>query len=643
MRSSRWASFLATGLLFVHPAYPQECPEATTPLGDSLAQRLAPVFEFGPGEHYFPTIPFFAAFDDFRGGKGLADSAAVAPMGAKGISWQKLDSAYTQRLERKGDKLVPRYSAVFYRVRCLDDKENDRVVGFLRNDPQAWWRLRLDSLYQAGLDHASFNVIEYYTYYMADVGLEGHPYDIERVYVFAPRFVEPQEAWLREGERGRKRAREVERANSLVDSVRIIVGTGHTPTTPNNVLVTTWAEAAQSQTLAILVELGGHSSAADRDRDALFSLGYDANWNLAANLWGTRDIQAVAGLGFLGSYHEWMTLPRHDANSVTLEPLAASISEGGNEVSSKYLADTLRAAQAGLAPTDTAVINKRNTYVLLPVAPFKRLYEALEDYGKAMARGDSAQLGVSTKSVRTLVEDSIRPRLEPAWHFRGFQGIPESADMDVVRRMTMWTRPTERYSQGGGEIPVSRSLVWKHPEFDQSSVWTLKRRLFRPSFESIRNAGDVASLAIIGTNLALGRGGQEMQFGFVVPGRRFIFPIPGIVEPRIGLYRRRLLGADGEPTHVSFSLTYERHYKALFSWYVRPLNYVSGRRKLEGDPEASDFTIGFGGSLMPLFPFPNILRGVGQFLRIRGGVRVDSRHWEPRIRRFELQGLVYFR
>ena len=57
------------------------------------------------------------------------------------------------------------------------------------------------------------------------------------------------------------------------------------------------------------MELGGHSSAPDRNGDGRFSPGFDANWR-AEKLWGTRDIQAATGMGALGDYKVWMTFPR---------------------------------------------------------------------------------------------------------------------------------------------------------------------------------------------------------------------------------------------------------------------------------------------------------------------------------------------
>ena len=88
---------------------------------------------------------------------------------------------------------------------------------------------------------------------------------------------------------------------------------------------------------------------------------------------------------------------------------------------------------------------------------------------------------------------------------------------------------------------------------------------------------------------------------------------------------------------------YERHYKRTVSWYQRPLNYVRHRAELEGDPEASDFTVAFGMSVMPFFSVPNVLAGLAQRLRLRLGLRLDAKHWEPSLRRLEVGSTMYVR
>ena len=210
-----------------------------SPRDDELARTFAPILRFGPGERYFPTVPFFAAFDTIGGGQGLQDRARVAPTGPSGrISWDSIDAAYRKRVTRAAWSpmtFVPTEAAVFYRVRCLVGKQNKQLWGFLRNDPQAWERSGLDTLYALGLQKAEFAVVEYYLYYVRDVGLEGHPQDIERILVFLPRSVEVTAPLRVAGEDVGEPPGGSQ--PGFADSLRILVGTGHSSTTPNNVLV----------------------------------------------------------------------------------------------------------------------------------------------------------------------------------------------------------------------------------------------------------------------------------------------------------------------------------------------------------------------------------------------------------------------
>ena len=195
----------------------------------------------------------------------------------------------------------------------------------------------------------------------------------------------------------------------------------------------------------------------------------------------------------------------------------------------------------------------------------------------------------------------------------------------------------------GGAIAASRTQIWRHAAYRGSPIESLKRRLYRPTFNGIQNAGDVGSLLTGNFTAYLGRGGQEFQLGILLPVVKSKLVIQGLPELQIGIYRRRMFGVTGEPTRVSLGLLYERHYKRTVSWYLRPLNYVRHRAELEGDPEASDFTVAFGMSVMPFFSVPNVLAGLAQRLRLRLGLRLDAKHWEPSLRRLEVGSTMYVR
>jgi hypothetical protein len=418
-----------------------------------------------------------------------------------------------------------------------------------------------------------------------------------------------------------------------VDSIRILVGTGHSATTPNNVLVVLNEQANQFHLPSVLVELGGHSAAPDLDRDSEFHPGLDINWNLNSDVWGTRDYQAVSGAGYLGAYADWMTLPRYPGKSVILAPsgqetLVETVLDTIKAVDQAPVADTV-SEKAPSFPSDTA------RYTLLPVSIFQTLARHAADLPNVESHADSAAI---INAARPLLDDSLRLMLRKGWGFRGLRDTSWTTVVSALRWMQYWNEPLD---VGGGEW--SPTAIWLHSEFERSPNMVLKRRLYRPTLKGIQNAGDVVSLIMFGFDAYLGRGGQQAQVGFVFPALPGKLSIPGYVEVTAGLYRRRLLGAEGEHSRPAFSITYERYWRRTFSWYVKPLNWVPDRAGIENDPDASDISFGFGGSVMPFWPVPDILGGILRTLRIRAGLRIDARGLEPAFRRLELQTTWYMR
>ena len=58
---------------------------------------------------------------------------------------------------------------------------------------------------------------------------------------------------------------------------------------------------------------------------------------------------------------------------------------------------------------------------------------------------------------------------------------------------------------------------------------------------------------------------------------------------------------------------------------------------------SSDVTLAFGISVVPFFSVPNVLAGLAQRLRLRLGLRLDAKHWEPSLRRLEIGSTMYVR
>jgi len=267
------------------------------------ALKYAPILWFADEEQYFPTLPFFSAFDsvDNDGDHKLdfKDHDEIAPFdSASGdfstATWDKLKAWYDSPAFDK-----QKMTAVFYQIRTTTANE---VKNILFNDEQYWRRLEKKVKAEPKLktyfdSQDTIDVYEYYFYYVNDGGLQGHPNDMERVFIFVPQ-------------------------DSTI-SFRIVVGDGHGDAVPNNVLVYNMNSSEPDlpsnyeyqDHLHILVELGGHSIAPDLKGDGRFDPVVDANWH-SENLWGTRDVQAKVGGGATGKYAIWMTFQRDPLKKV---------------------------------------------------------------------------------------------------------------------------------------------------------------------------------------------------------------------------------------------------------------------------------------------------------------------------------------
>ena len=604
---------------------------------DQLAHRLAPSLEFGPDERYFPTLPFFPAWQRAN----LSHPDSIAWLGPNGRpSWGRLDARYADELTRAPADpgtlrpIKPRRAALLYRIRCLTEKQSGQLWGFLRNDPQAWWRLGIDRLYDAGLRYAEFAAIEYYLYYLRDRGLEGHPNDLERLMIFVPR--RQLASRVRRGDAGREaEAQAIERFR---DSLAVIVGTGHSATTPNNVLVVRGAEAEALAHPKALVELGGHAMAPDIDGDAEFHPGLDINWNLSGAVWGTRDAQAVSGLGYLGEYRAWMTLPRTPGTAARLDPEIsptnpADLAKHTAEIraqDAKQQAARREPPRAAAGPPEMHLAR----YSLVSIRAFELLSRLAE-----RAATDSTNRLALADSVLVTVNDSIRPLLGASWAM-----APLPADTATVfaalAGIRRWAEPMEAPGKASTHLP------WHHTEYDKSPVVTLKRRLFRPTLSGLQNLGDWFSLLTVGFTSELGPAVWAIEPGAVVPVFLNSASVPGIIEVALGIQRREGAADSAHVTKGSFSIIYDRQYKGTVSYYLG-LDWLDDRRFIERDPSAGNVAMRVGLSMMPLFPKPDLLGSVSGFLatrlRIRAGVQVWARHWKPSLGRFELRTLFYFR
>jgi len=609
------------------------CPSRATALTSQqqllLARRYAPVLRFAPGEHYFPTVPYFTAWDgrdNTRDGKvDLGDPTEIAPHDSRdSVNWNRLNAMYERRLFptdtvradtlRRFQRAIER-TAVFFRVRDLCRGESNELRRFLKSDEQAWHRFDhgfLDSLAKS----LRFRVVEYYFYYVVDAGLEGHPQDIEFVYLFLP--------WRKEDPTDDQSGRRF----------RIVVGGGHTYRTPNNILVLGGEAALSDPTLNVLVELGGHSSAPDAPPHGSFVPGLDVNWHVY-DIWGTRDIQAVAGVGFDGRYQTSMTFPRDTADAVTLFPSTLSNAAADSlkqmrvqqTQSFKPAEPALPAIQAG-GPCDgdspTETLSLTCSYLLLPVTAFEALSKTLED--------TTAATGVPATVAAV---DLIQPMLKD-WQYSGFDQVRDTAA--AIRRMRDWNKAPwwegkqhyyalHRRQRGKQLVYLTsdvwptlerrRHRIWEHEMFKGSPTQILKKHLYRPTVgEFTVSKWDWFDLLTYGISNQPPRASQ-IHVGFVFPSIRLPARLPGFLEIQFGRYGRQLIKGDHR---ISYAAVWTGHYNSRLSWYFKG-EFVQHRREILHDPAARDLNLGVGVSILAsLGRKAGILGNLANSIRIRTGL-----------------------
>lgn len=578
---------LATSFVALRPpaaSAQAQCRPGADTSAAALAARFAPVLRFAPSEPYFPTVPFFTAFDgkdnDHDGQTDFQDPGEIVqfnPGDTTHPSWVRLDSLYVAA-KRDGSPFdlivgppVPPMPAVFYRVVDLTAEQQSSLRRFLKKDILAWDKTRRTYVGSLGILDRPFKVLEYYFYYVRDVGLVGHPQDIEFTFVFVP--AEP----------------------ALACQARMVVGAGHTKWVPNNTLVLTnntvlgVEDLARFDTLtAVITELGGHSSAPDVPPFGKFMLGVDVNIQ-PTKAWGTRDVQALAQMGYGGAYEPTMTLSRDTVfHPVYYWPRGASYAYGVD-------------------------------YALLSASHWAHLYAVLDTVASGVPAGRwPAIIG----TVRGLL-DSIATRMgRPP-----FAGT-DTLDSLTVLRMAAWTRPMiAPAGMAGGVVEPRRGQPWAHPIYLGSPDDILKSYLYPPSMRSVEQPADVLRLLTWGITEWPGNS-HQFQVGFVVPWPYLPFEPRGFMTIEAGLV------ASEDFSGREFALNYS-YYSAYFqrvSWYTT-FAYVP-----DASITGSHFTMTVGPSLLLLMkpnkslagPF-NVLRlSTGPRFRLSGGSSSAGVDWEFR-------------
>ncbi len=150
------------------------------------------------------------------------------------------------------------------------------------------------------LDKISAIDLEYFFYYEREVGMGRHPHDIEGVMF---------KLWVYHTER--------DGTSLYTISVQRVIAKAHALHWYDNSLD---VDEFTVFPMTILVEEGKHASCTDKNRDGLYTPGYDVNRRVN-DAWGLRDVISTGYL-FTGGYEAWMSKVRHPDTAV-LPPLPA--------------------------------------------------------------------------------------------------------------------------------------------------------------------------------------------------------------------------------------------------------------------------------------------------------------------------------
>jgi len=581
-----------------------------------LARRYAPIYFPMRSELYLPTLPFFAAFDsqdnDSSAIKDVSDPVEIAPPDrhagrSPGIAWDSLNVWFLRRMpgtdEDTASNGMPPL-AITYDVRALDAADERWLWTFLRNDEHAWKRTRwlqrgsginvewtLDSVQQEMQRYRQrFRVIRYYAFYLNDVGLEGHAGDLESVFVFVPDSVPGS------------RVRET--------NLRIVVGAGHTEYVPNGVLVLAGPPADYATSAAdvaarprVMIEFGDHSSAPDRYPYRSFLPGWDVNWH-STFVWGTRDVQASSGIGYLGSYDFGMTFPRDSAPWLFPSHLA------GPAAVTKLLPGRL-----GVPVSDKGI-----PYSLVNARTLECLYEILESAGDDGAPALLPRL--------TTLFKILKSELDTTWHVDPYLALFDAAaagdSISLVafrrsaRAMARWRGDVR--TRDGRVVPPDKIHAWRHPSFHQRASAVFKSHLFRPTTNGTRTSGWFRTLAPHATFGLMTDERYRLGVGVTIPAIDFPLWLPGVLELSGGVYGTLF---DGLSVHRRSAperrwqpavwVTYEAEYGSQLTWFLQ-LFKIWKREDIKDEGRRPSWQLE-GGLSVGLSPNPKV--------RLRLGPRID--------------------
>ena len=382
----------------------------------------APILWFADKEEYFPTLPFFSAFDgvdnnadgkiDFDDPQEIAprsdqDPGSIASLDTLHLWYRSFSKEERQRL-----------AFVFYKV---DSISANKLGNILFSDEQAW--MRMDKKVKSYLKNSNkkLAVYQYYLYYIYDQGLKGHPEDLEHTFIFVPK--------------------------DTSEFFGISVGAGHSDFVPSNVVIYNQADllVQWGSRHHLLVELGGHSHAPDLNGNGRFDPGVDVNWH-TENFWGTRDIQSSAGLGATAKYQTWMTFERSNF--------------------------------CRIYPPDSAFLNSEQKpgyfYRLVPAAKFKTLDSLHSRESKPFTK-DAEFPDVAQEKLKTHLKFLNELGISSA--------SSTNLSQEALLRMSLWTDNLKVRVSDQPEYQnwsKDKHKVWKKRAYNSSPGDIFKNYLFRP-------------------------------------------------------------------------------------------------------------------------------------------------------------------
>lgn len=319
---------------------------------------------------------------------------------------------------------------------------------------------------------------QYWFYYPYDDGPNGHPDDGEHVSIF-----------VEEVELGRQH-------------VKGVVGVGHMPHNVNNILVkgTATSEALFPLDLRphmpILVELGKHASAPDRNCNGRFDLGLDANLYPEA-VWGSRDVWAgnVGQALKVGTFQDWFSYSRSRRNVYA--------ESGWNDAEFQHAytttCDGLDDAMASMLRGDGP---KPRTYDLFAVTRLVELYERIAADG-----GDGV-----------ILTEFLRAHADEFWG--GAPALPPiQVSAAAAAAMKEWARETS-----------DRREVWLHEGYRVPNN-DFREWLFARAGVGISTKADAGNWVT----------GFSLRFSEVkLPKRLLFIPLPGGIGGSQALHDSRV-------------------------------------------------------------------------------------------------------